>query len=80
MSRRIGLTKGEAPLAMSDTKTVREACKHGRYETHPNISYGDVPVEDNCAGGKEITLRYADVTPAWAEGHPVWVEVDDNDT
>ena len=69
---------------MNDIKTVREVCEHGRYETHPNISYGDVPAEDNCPGGKEIRLQE---DMAWFEdtqGHKskpwkIWVEVDGNE-
>jgi len=34
---------------------MRMPCEHGRYETHPNISYGADHVEDNCPGGRAPT-------------------------
>lgn len=47
---------------MSDTKTVREPCDHGRYDKH--MWSGPKTIETNqhqpmdwCRGGKEIVLR-----------------------
>ena len=78
---------------MNDTKIVREACKHGKYEYHlahtvaGRVMALDVP----CPGGKEITLTQVVAIflqlPSGTEQEislhsssaRMWAEVDGND-